>query len=88
MELYLIMERKLASIRKVKEIKPIIGADNIELAFIDGWQCVIKKGELKQDDLCVYFEIDSLLPTCPVFSANCINLYSIILQSSPTQYFL
>ena len=34
----------------------------IELALIDGWQCVIKKGEFKPGDSCVYFEIDSLLP--------------------------
>jgi len=54
--------RKLASIRKVSEIRPIDGADNIELAIIDGWQCIIKKGELKAEQLCVYFEIDSFLP--------------------------
>ena len=56
------MERKLASIRKVREIKPIEGADAIELAIVDGWQCVAKKGEFKVNDLCVYFEIDSFLP--------------------------
>ena len=55
------MERKLASIRKVREIKPIEGADAIELAIVDGWQCVAKKGEFKVNDLCVYFEIDSLV---------------------------
>ena len=47
------MERKLASIRKVREIKPI------ELAIVDGWQCAAKKGEFKVNDLCVYFEITS-----------------------------
>ena len=52
------MERKLASIRKVREIKPIEGADAIELAIVDGWQCVAKKNEFKANDLCVYFEID------------------------------
>ena len=56
------MERKLASIRKVREIKQIEGADAIELAIVDGWQCVAKKGEFKVNDLCVYFEIDSFLP--------------------------
>ena len=56
------MERKLASIRKVREIKPIEGADAIELAIVDGWQCVAKKGKFKVNDLCVYFEIDSFLP--------------------------
>lgn len=56
------MERKLASIRTVLETKPIEGADAIELAVVDGWQTVIKKGEFRPGDLCVYFEIDSFLP--------------------------
>ena len=56
------MERKLASIRKVLTTKPIEGADAIELAVVDGWQTVIKKGEFQVGDLCVYFEIDSFLP--------------------------
>lgn len=54
--------RKLASIQKIKEITPIIGADNIELAQILGWKVIVKKNEFKVDDLCIYFEIDSVLP--------------------------
>lgn len=57
--------RKLASIRQVLEVSPIEGADSIELAIIDGWQCVVKKGEFKPNDLAVYFEIDSFLPIEP-----------------------
>ena len=56
------MERKLATVRKVNEIKPIENADMIELAIVDGWQCVVKKGEFKPGDPGVYFEIDSYLP--------------------------
>ena len=56
------MKRKLATIRKVNEIIPIEGADMIELAMVDGWQCVVKKGEFKPGDLGIYFEIDSYLP--------------------------
>lgn len=59
--------RKLVTIRQVREIRPIEGADKIELALIDGWQCVIKKGELKQGEPCVYFEIDSFCPIRPEF---------------------
>lgn len=54
--------RKLATIRRIKSLIPIKGADVIELAIIDGWQCIVKKDEFKVDDLCVYFEIDSFLP--------------------------
>ena len=56
------MERKLASIRVVSEINPIPDADAIERATVDGWNVVVKKNEFKPGDLCVYCEIDSLLP--------------------------
>ena len=55
-------ERKLAHIEKVEWIKPIEGADNIELIGILGWVCIAKIGEFKVGDTCVYFEIDSKLP--------------------------
>jgi hypothetical protein len=57
------MARKLATVRRISEIIPIEGADVIELAKIDGWQCVVKKGEFKVGDLGMYFEIDSFVDT-------------------------
>ena len=54
--------RKLASIRKISNIKPIANADAIEVAVVDGWEVVTKKGEYKPGDLAVYFEIDSFVP--------------------------
>lgn len=59
--------RKLASIRKVDEVRAIPGADNIEIVQIGGWQCIAQKGELKKDDLCLYLEIDSIAPNKPCF---------------------
>lgn len=59
--------RKLASIRRIAEIKPIEGADAIEAVRVDGWWCVSKKNEFKVNDLCVYFEVDSFLPVRPEF---------------------
>ncbi len=59
--------RKLASIQKIKALALIIGADAIEKAQVLGWQLVVKKGEYEVGDLCVYFEIDSLLPDRPEF---------------------
>jgi RNA ligase (TIGR02306 family) len=56
------MERKLASIQRVKEILPIEGADAIEIAVINSWKVVTKKGEYSPGDLCIYCEIDSFLP--------------------------
>lgn len=61
-------ERKLASIRRISEIRPIEGADNIVCAIVDGWQLVTQKSNgFKEGDLVVYFEIDSVLPERPEF---------------------
>lgn len=59
--------RKLASVQKVKEIIPIEGADRIELAKVEGWQCVVNKGKFRAGDIGVYFEIDSFLPVKPEY---------------------
>ena len=59
------VNRKLVTIRQVRETKLIEGADLIELAFVDGWQCVAKKGEFAVGDLAVYAEVDSFLPVEP-----------------------
>ena len=59
--------RKLASIQRIRALAPIEGADAIEKATVLGWQLVVKKGEFKVGDLCVYCEIDSILPDRPEF---------------------
>lgn len=56
------MIRKLVTIRRVENVFPIEGADAIECIQIEGWKLVAKKGEFKQYDLALYFEIDSWLP--------------------------
>lgn len=55
--------RKLATIRKIDDIRPIEGADAIECAVIGGWTVVIKKGEFRVGQLATYLEIDSWVPT-------------------------
>lgn len=59
--------RKLASIKKIDEISPILNSDNLELATIGGWKSVVKKNEFKVGELVVYFEVDSFLPVRPEF---------------------
>jgi RNA ligase (TIGR02306 family) len=54
--------RKLVTLRRIKDIQPIPNADAIEVATVDGWKVVVKKGEFKINDLVIYFEIDSVLP--------------------------
>ena len=61
------MERKLATIAKIEDIRPHPNADVLELAIIRGWQVVVKIGEFQPGDLCVYCEIDSLMPERPEF---------------------
>lgn len=61
------MNRKLASIQRIVKLEPIQGADLIEKATVLGWNLVVRKGEFKEGDLCVYFEVDSLLPIIPEF---------------------
>jgi RNA ligase (TIGR02306 family) len=55
--------RKLATIRKIDALTPIVGADAIECATVGGWKVVVKKGEYSVGDRAVYCEIDSWIPT-------------------------
>ena len=59
--------RQLCYAVKVTNITPINGADRVELAHVNGWQVMVKKGEYKIGDLAVYFEIDSKLPETEPF---------------------
>lgn len=61
------MERKLASIQIIEKLEPIEGADAIEKATVLGWHLVVKKGEFKEGDHCIYCEVDSVLPDKPTF---------------------
>ena len=56
-------ERKLASIQRIAEIKSIPDADLICAYRINGWWVVGKKDEFIVDDLVVYIEVDSWIPT-------------------------
>ena len=66
--------RKLASIQKLNSIKPIEGKDLIEQGKVNDWNVIIKQREnsgenpfFKNGDLCVFCEIDSVLPEKPEF---------------------
>ena len=54
--------RKLATIRKVSEIAPIIGADKICHYRVDGWWIVDSVGRYQVNDLAIYIEIDAWCP--------------------------
>lgn len=54
--------RKMATIRKISKIAPIEGAEFIEVAEVDGWRVVVKKGEYQENTLVIFCEIDSFVP--------------------------
>ena len=54
--------RKLASIQKIIDIRPIENADAIEVARVLGWDVVVKKDEYHIGEDVVYVEIDAFLP--------------------------
>lgn len=56
------IKRKLASIQRIEEIKPIEGADAIEAFRVLGWWVVDKKDAHKVGDLVVYLSLDSWVP--------------------------
>ena len=47
---------------KVTDIKPIDGADNIELVVVNGWNCISKKGEHRVDELTIIATTDAVIP--------------------------
>lgn len=59
--------RTLASIKRIGKLHPIEGKDRIVLAEVDGWTVIVQKSDYNEGDLCVYVEIDSVLPEKPEF---------------------
>lgn len=59
--------RSLVHVERIESVTPIPNADRIELVQVLGWQCIVKKGELRVEDKCIYIEIDSIVPDWPVF---------------------
>ena len=59
--------RKLASIQKVTNIRKHPNADTLDLCNILGWEVIIKMGDFKENDWCVFFECDSVLPPHEIF---------------------
>lgn len=56
------MSRKLAHIEKIVSINEIPKYDRVALAEVLGWHVIVQKDAFKPGDLCVYIEIDSVVP--------------------------
>lgn len=59
--------RSLASIQRISHIEPIDGKDRIVLATVKGWTVIVQKENFHEGDMCVYVEIDSVMPEKPEF---------------------
>lgn len=59
------MNRKLTTIQLVGEVNPIPGAEFIEVVSVLGWHVVVRKGQFKTGDYCVFCEVDSVLTRAP-----------------------
>ena len=49
-------------VARINEIKPIEGADKIELAVIGGWNCIVQKGHYVENDLTIVATTDAVIP--------------------------
>ena len=54
--------RRLATVEAITNIAPIPDADAIVQAHVRGWTVVVTKGEFREGQLVVYFEVDTALP--------------------------
>ena len=71
-------KRALAYVAQVTDVEDIVGADNIQKAKVNGWPVIIKKNEFNNNDLGIFFEIDSLVPSNnPVFDFLASRKYRI-----------
>lgn len=59
---------KLATVRRVVQIKSIPGANNIQLAIVDGWEIVVRINLFCAGDLAILFKSGSFLPVTSVLS--------------------
>lgn len=71
------MARKLASIQTVSDVIHHPNADRLDICTVLGWKVITKRDEFKPQDLCVFCEIDSILPPKPEFDFLKKNKYRV-----------
>jgi RNA ligase (TIGR02306 family) len=55
----------LASIQKITSIHHHPGADQLDIAQVQNYECIVRRDAWKAGDLCVFIEPDSVLPQVP-----------------------
>jgi RNA ligase (TIGR02306 family) len=55
------MSDLIVEVVRIEKILPHGNADALDVAVVKGWECIVKKGQFGEGDLCVYFPVDSIL---------------------------
>jgi len=55
-------QNSVCYVARINEIKTIEGADNIDLAIVGGWNCIIPKGQYIEGDLVIIATNDAVIP--------------------------
>lgn len=66
--------QKIATLEKIEDIQPHSNADSLEVATIQGYRVVVKKGEFKVGDVVIYIEPDSIITE----SARSVKCYAFL----------
>lgn len=61
------MNNNLATIQKVRNVRNHPNGEKLDIVQVLGWQVITKRDEFKEEDLCVYIVIDTVLPEKPEF---------------------
>lgn len=57
------MSELKVEIAEIKNVEPNPFSDNLDLLTVEGWCTQSQRGKFKPGDKCVYFPVDSILPT-------------------------
>lgn len=55
-------QRELCYVVTVGKVEPIPGRDRVECAHVGGWTVMVRKGQFREGDPGIYFEVDSRCP--------------------------
>jgi RNA ligase (TIGR02306 family) len=58
---------KLATIQRITNVMSVENSDNLDVVDVLGWKVVVRRGEFKVNDLCIYVGLDSIMPEKPEF---------------------
>lgn len=56
------MSTLIVEISEILAVSKHPNADNLEIAKVKGWECIVKRGAFKTGDKCIYIPIDAVLP--------------------------